>query len=368
MRMKVLHLGQAIGGLEVYIRNTCKYLPIDIEFVIVRGEADNSKPFFNIDKQLIIEYKIPLYRRINFINDVKAIWQAIKIVKAERPDIIHVHSAKGGLIGRIVGAVTGIKTLYTPHAFSFLSSKSRIIRWIYKLLERGTRFKTIVLACSKSERILALSQVGYKDENALEWSNSVPDARLTNNANDKPSQSFVCTIGRPSYQKNTSFLIDVVKTVVEVIPDFKLFVLGVGHHSPELDLVKKKIDELSLHENVVLKPWVDQKEVLEYVSSSKFYISTAKYEGLPLAIIEAMSLGKAIIASDVPGNVDCVEHNTNGFLLPLEVDVFAEKIIELWNLKEKREDYGSHSRTIYTTKFNIELRIDKLETIYRSLF
>jgi glycosyltransferase involved in cell wall biosynthesis len=366
--MKVLHLGQAIGGIDVYIRNICKYLPNDFEFVIIRGDADNSKPFFNIDKQLIFEYKIPLYRRISIINDVKSICQAIKIVKTEKPDIIHAHSAKGGLVGRIVGAVTGTKTLYTPHAFSFLSSKSWLIRWIYKLVERGTRFKTILLACSESEKIMAINQVGYKNGNALVWSNSVPDASLTYNSNDKFNQSFVCTIGRPSYQKNTTFLIEVVKKVVQEIPDFKLFILGVGHHSPELDLVKKKIDSLSLHENVVLKPWVNQKEVFKYVSSSKFYISTAKYEGLPLSIIEAMSLGKAIIASDVPGNVDCVKHDTNGFLLPLEVNVFAEKIIDLWFDNDKRVNFGNHSRTIYTAQFNIELRINKLETIYKNLF
>lgn len=60
-----------------------------------------------------------------------------------------------------------------------------------------------------------------------------------------------------------------------------------------------------------------------YVKNALFYLTTSRYEGLPLAVVETMSLGKCIVASDVLGNKDCVKDNYNGYLPPLQENLFA---------------------------------------------
>lgn len=110
---------------------------------------------------------------------------------------------------------------------------------------------------------------------------------------------------------------EVVKDVHILHPEVKFALLGVGYYSPELDRMKVKIAEYGLEEVISLFPWLDHKETLEYVNNSLFYLTVARYEGLPLAVIEAMSLGKAIVASDVAGNKDCVKDGYNGRLIPL---------------------------------------------------
>ena len=82
--------------------------------------------------------------------------------------------------------------------------------------------------------------------------------------------------------------------------------------------MKVKIAEYGLDKVIELSPWLSHKETLECVKNSMFYLTVARYEGLPLAVIEAMSLGKAIVASDVVGNRDCVEDGYNGRLLPFK--------------------------------------------------
>lgn len=173
--MKILHLGQLIGGLDVYIRNTVTYADDRFEYVIVHGKDDKSLPVIKNGKE-IKEYQIDLYRALNPINDTKAIIQAILIIRQEKPEIIHCHSAKGGVVGRIAGFVTRTKTAYTPHAFSFLSSESKIKRWVYLTLERIVKFDSYLLACSESERKMGIDVVHYREDHALVWSNSVPDA------------------------------------------------------------------------------------------------------------------------------------------------------------------------------------------------
>ena len=96
-----------------------------------------------------------------------------------------------------------------------------------------------------------------------------------------------------------------------------------------------------------------------------FYLTVSLYEGLPLSVIEAMSLGKAVVASDVTGNKDCVINGVNGYLLPFDADVFAQKIFELLKNEDRRKTFEINSRKIYLSKFQIEKQIFMLQTIYR---
>lgn len=181
----------------------------------------------------------------------------------------------------------------------------------------------------------------------------------------KPDK-YVCYIGRPSYQKNPLFLVEVAKDVHILHPEVKFDLLGVGYYSPELDSMKAKIAEYDLEEVISLFPWLDHKETLDHVKNSLFYLTVARYEGLPLAVIEAMSLGKAIVASDVVGNKDCVKDGYNGRLMPLEKDIFVKAICELVEDEAKRDLYGKNSRILFEQKFLITNRIQELEAIYQS--
>lgn len=173
--MKILHVGQMIGGLDIYIRNTIMYANQNFEYVIVRGKDDKNKPVIK-DGITIREYEIELYRALNPFKDLMAIYQTVKIIRKEKPDALHCHSAKGGVVGRIAGFITHTKTFYTPHAFSFLSSDSSLKRNIFLMVERMVKFDSYLLACSESERIIGMKEVHYDKKHALVWSNSVPDA------------------------------------------------------------------------------------------------------------------------------------------------------------------------------------------------
>lgn len=180
--MKILHLGQIIGGLDIYIRNSIIYAEGNYEYILVHGNKDNNKPIEKNGKK-VKEYGISLYRSLNPWNDLKAIVQAMRIIRKEHPDLIHCHSAKGGVVGRIAGFLTHTKTFYTPHAFSFLSTQSRVKKGVYVFIERVTKLDAFLLACSESEQMMGINIVHYNKEKAIVWNNAVPDAlnELENN-------------------------------------------------------------------------------------------------------------------------------------------------------------------------------------------
>lgn len=362
--MKILHIGQMIGGLDVYIRNSIVYnKEKDNEYIIVCGKDDKHQPVL-CNGIPVKERPISLFRSLNPVNDLKALIEAVKIIKEEQPDVIHCHSAKGGIIGRMAGWLTGVKTFYTPHAFSYLCTPSKLKRWVFLIIERLTRFKTYVLACSESEQEMAIKDVCYTKDHALVWHNAVPDASLEKGESIDISEPYACYIGRPCFQKNPLFLLDIIKSVKDKGCNLKFILLGVGYHSPELEAMKAKMHELGLEDTIRLEPWINHADCQEFVRKSLFYISTALYEGLPLAIIEAMANGKAIVASDVVGNMDCVRDGVNGYLLPLEADAYAEKIIQLVNDGELRKTMECESRKLFLKEFFIENRISYLQNKY----
>lgn len=369
--MKIMHVGQMIGGLDVYIRNSIVNNKDDsIEFVIVCGQEDKHQPVIRKGK-IIKEHPVSLYRSLNPIYDLTGLVQVVFWIMREKPDIIHCHSAKGGMIGRLAGWLTGTKTLYTPHAFSYLSTPSKLKRKIFLYMERLTKINTFLLACSESERQMGIQDVKYKQSHALVWHNAVPDALKivrTGIENVSSCGKYVCYIGRPCYQKNTLFLAEVMKKVKEQGCPLKFMLLGVGYYSSDLERLKAKIREYRLEEVITLEPWLSHTDCLKYVQQSAFYVTTSLYEGLPLSVIEAMSLGKAIVASDVAGNKDCVQDGINGYLVPLDVDMFARKVCLLWNDNQIRRKFEKASRRIFVSDFFIDKQIDKLCRLYTQLY
>lgn len=177
-------------------------------------------------------------------------------------------------------------------------------------------------------------------------------------------KQYIATVGRPSYQKNPFFFVDVIRGVHERHPDILFYLFGVGFHSPDLDAMKLRIKSYGLEDVVVLKEWIDHDTTMKYVENSVMYLTVSRYEGLPLAVIEAMALGKCIVASDVVGNIDCVRDGYNGRVLSLDVEVFVNVISDLLDSPEQIEVYGKNSRKLYEEEFDIKKRIGMLEDIY----
>lgn len=383
--MKILHIGNLKSGIDTYVRNTVALASDKFEFVIVNGADDNSKPYMRHGKQ-VKTYSIDMYRALNPVKDMKAVMQAIKIIKKEKPDLVHCHSAKGGVIGRFAAFFTGTKVVYTAHAFSFLSAESAKKKQVFLLLEKIAKLNSYLLACSGSERELGIKVVGFKEKKAFAWNNAVPDVdkgltRISqiswissqkNESSDLPvpkvGERYITSIGRPSYQKNPLFMVEVAHGIHLKHPDIKFYLLGVGFYSPMLEDMKKLIHQYDMDDTFYLLPWLSHEETLKYVKGSMLYFMTSLYEGLPISVIEAMALGKAIVASDVLGNKDCVKDGYNGYLLPLKEEVFVEKMNDLIENDEKRKEMEKNSRSYFETDFFIDNRIKALEDIYTEVY
>ena len=367
-KIKILHLFYLIGGVGTSIELIAKNTSNDeFEHVIINGATDANIPL--ADHQFKI-YHLKLDRDIKPIKDFQLVFQLIKICRKEKPDIIHAHSAKGGIIGKIAAMFTKTPCLHTPQAYSFLSTESSIKKKIYKGIERSLKFiPHKIVASSLSEAKRAVKELNYPEDRVITFPNAISPINKIPALNiDKTwPDEYICTIGRPSFQKNIELMIDVIDQIKKEKSNIHLVIMGVGSYSPNTRSVEEKIDRLNLQQNVTLLKWTSRNDIFSIINDAKLYISTARYEGLPYAVIEALALGKALVLSDADGNRDLVEEGKNGFLIfANNVDIYKQRIIDLLNYKDKREAFEKHSKWLFKEYFNIQHNIKNLETIYKT--
>ena len=281
--------------------------------------------------------------------------------------MIHCHSAKGGIIGRIVGRLLGINVLYTPHAFSYLSAESKWKRWFYLLIEKQfANINSILIPTSVSELNRGIKEVGYLPQNTKLFTNSIPQIKISKDTTifETRSNKYICSVGRPSYQKNTELMIRVLFEVRKTTP-IDLVIIGVGHHFDRLNSVKELITELNLNDCVTLLEWSEQKKVWHIIDQSQLYLSTSRYEGLPYSVIEALSLSKPCVVSDCDGNRDLIENEYNGFVIQNEnIEEYANKINLLLNDSKLLQRFSENATNCFNKNYDLNKNIPILEQIY----
>lgn len=367
-KIKIAHILHSVGGVDVSLRLIVENVnPELFENIIIHGKDDTTKPFLNKNKQIIKEFSTPIFREISITKDLKAIYQTYRILKKEQPNIIHAHSAKGGVIGRIVGKLLNINVLYTPQAFSYLSSESKIKKKMYLAIEKLFAFKnSYILASSNSEKERAIKEVNYPKQRVLLFNNCITPILEVKSNNLNLPDDYICTVGRPSYQKNIELMIKIFKEVRKE-KNISLVIMGVGHHSDKLTSVQELIHKLGLQDSVILLEWTSRESIFSIIKNSKLYISTARYEGLPYSVIESLALGKPVIVTDSDGNRDLVIDGYNGFVIKNENCIeFKKRIVEVLDSEKLNNYFSENSLKLFNDKFNINSNIESLEKIYLS--
>lgn len=367
-RVKIAHILHSVGGVDVSLRLILENLDSErFENIVIHGLKDTHNPFIDSEKNIIREYKTTIFRDISLYEDLKSIIDTYRILKKERPQIIHAHSAKGGVIGRVVGKLLNIKVYYTPQAFSYLSTQNKIKRIFFLLIEKALRFKNnYVIASSNSEKNRAQNEVCYNSDKIFLFNNCIsPIKVISKKTNDKNlPDKYICTVGRPSYQKNIELMINVLYEINKTV-DLNLVIMGVGHHVGQLESVKNLIIKLNMSDKVTLLDWTEREDVFDIISKSKLYISTARYEGLPYSIIESLALSKPCVVSNCDGNVDLIQNGYNGYVIEdNDIISFKNKILCLLNDEDELNKFSRNAYESFCNHYDISKNIKELEAIY----
>ena len=370
-KIKVLHVLNLVGGVEICFRQICENIDESIiETSVVCQKLVNKSKFVTSKGKEIIPFSIPITREINPILDSFSIIKLVSLINKIKPDVIHAHSAKGGVIARIASVFFKTKVLYTPHAFSYLSANNKLKRFLYVIIEKILRTKnTIILATSNSEKNQAIQTVGFDKKKVFVLKNAIDKKTVVvDKALEKTLKSkiYICTVGRPSFQKNLEMLIRVFEIVAQNNNNVHLFIIGAGEYSPRKEKIINMVNNKKLNTRITILPWISRKKVQTYIKNAKLYISASIYEGMPYSVIESMALSTPSVLTNTDGNRDLVIDKKSGYLVEIDDDVeMANKIIYLLNKNNLRNKFGSEAKKLFVQNHLLSDYLQKLTVYYQ---
>lgn len=314
---------------------------------------DNSMVYVSEIKENEVNLKnrnIEYYELKKF--NVKNIKNAIKIIK---PDIIHAHDIKSSIMAALL-ATKEIKVISHIHNNHENMRKINIKTCLYNMCCK--RFEKIIwVSKSAFEQYIFKGKINNKSVilyNVISREEIIEKVKLDSNIYDYD----IVYLGRLTYQKNPMKLLEIMSLIKEKYDDVKLAIIGEGDLKIEME---KYIKEKKLEKNITLFGFKDNP--YKILNDSKMMIMTSRFEGTPMAALEAMSLGKPIVSTPTDGLKDIVIPNETGFL--------SEDNREITNfiintLKDEKKLNGFSKNTIiqFNKICNIDEYINKINGIY----
>jgi glycosyltransferase involved in cell wall biosynthesis len=385
VRAKVIHVITRFdkGGSSENTFLTLQGLDKDkYEVILVRGLAEASH--MGAEEAAAVELNLreagkngvkviaipELVRDIHPLKDLKALFALIGVFKNEKPQIVHTHTSKAGILGRWAAFFAKVDIIiHTPHGHVFWGYFNKWKTACFIILER--------LSAAITDKIITLTEQEKKDHLRFKIA---PDKKFTvihsgidltafseariNAAAMRaklgipPEAIVVGTAGRLTPIKGQRYLLEAAARISPRTGDLFFVFLGDG----ELADALAGMSSLLGIKNALFLGW--RQDVPEVMSTFDIFVLPSLNEGMGKVLIEAMALGKPIVASNVGGIPDLVTHNHNGLLFPpANVAGLADSMNVLLHDPEKRAKMGEKGKDV-AADFGVEAMVQKVERLY----
>ena len=385
---KIVHIITRMdrGGSAQDMLHTCRELGRKYEIVLVHGLSLESR-MMDQEKESVergikeaIErgvkvIAIPsLVRRISPVQDLKALFSLWRLLIKERPYIVHTHTSKAGILGRLVAKLAGVPIIiHRPHGHVFYGHFGPLVSKFFLLTER--------LMARITDRMVALTQAERNDHTALSvfspekittiHSGVDIDQYMNVRANIAEKKRelglnskglVVGTVGWLLPIKGPMHLLKAMSNVWESHPETSLIFVGRGDLEMEL---KEEARRMGVSDKVIFLGWRDDIPAIMQVLD--VFVLASLNEGMGRVLVEAMAAGKPVVASRVGGILDLVKEGQNGYLFqPGDEKGLSLAIKKLLEDKSLRDEMGKRGREM-AQDFSVEKMIEKFEALYVSL-
>ncbi|MEM4283847.1 MAG: glycosyltransferase family 4 protein [Candidatus Caldarchaeum sp.] len=373
MRKKILQVVTLSewGGAQHIVYLLAKYLRSDYEITVAC--APGGLLIERLRELNIRVMEIPeLCRLPHPVKDLRALWKLYRLIRSERFDIVHTHSTKAGLLGRLAAACAKVPVIvFTAHGWAFSEGRPWLWRWFLAQAERLPAWLSTKIICvSEYDRQLALRfQVASREKlvvipNGLgaEPFCTLADKReLRTQLGASDAVGIVTMVGRLAPPKDFETLITAWEGLNA--PGWQLWIVGEG---PLRLRLEELIHAKGLDERI--KFLGERRDVPDILKASDIFVLTSRWEGMPLTLIEAMLAGLPVIATRVGGVPELVEDGVTGLLVPPKDALTLRSALErLLSSAETRQRMGEAGRHRALEHFTVEQMINRVRVLYHDL-
>jgi glycosyltransferase involved in cell wall biosynthesis len=297
-------------------------------------------------------------------------WKTVKrFIQTKQIDLVHAHGTRANSNILWASKSLNIPVIYTIHGWSFHPDQKTLVRKLRILGEKYLTAKsTLNISVSKS------NQQSGKDympsfqsvvvNNGINQTKFDP-AKTYRNVRDElqiaTNKLLVLFIARFTLHKQPLALIHAFAKALQQNPAMHLLMVGDGDQKQE---ALRLIDELQLKDHVTLESF--RQDVPDVLAAADIFVLPSLWEGLPIGLLEAMSMGKAIIASNVDGTSEIIKDGVNGRMVQTDnlVDNTAKALVELGSNAALRQTFQQQARNTVKERFNAAAMTKEIEHIY----
>lgn len=380
---KIVRVTTVTRSLRVLLGNQIDFIKDYYDIILVSNDENGDLQELSTNKNLPY-YHVELTRKITPIKDLKALIQLIKILKKEKPEIVHTHTPKAGLIGMIAAKVAGVKhRLHTVAGMPLLEAKGLKYK-ILVVLEKVTYIcSTKVYFNSKTLMKIVNDKKIYKINNKFKvigngstngvdinkfdknhYTNSYIET-LKNSEKINPSDVVFLFVGRIVKDKGVNELILAFKKLNAKYENIKLIMLG--RYENDLNpILKTTEEEINTNKNILFLGY--KKDVRPYFAISDIFVFPSYREGFPNVVMQAGAMSLPSIVTDINGSNEIIKDGYNGQIIPVKNAEALYEAMKDWYLKsDNLSNYKTQSREYIKTNFDQEFVSNKVLEEYNNL-
>lgn len=317
---------------------------------------------------------IPEFRRnIHPYRDWSSYRSLIALLRRLKPDIVHTHASKAGILGRWAAAKVGIPAVHTIHGASFHYGQSPWASWLYRELERNAARSTarfISVADAMTEQYVSAG-IAPRDNFVTISSGFDVDPFLTPPRDPavvrgelglRPEHIVIGKIARLFHLKGHDFVIAAAADVVAKVPNVRFLIVGDGLLRAEFE---QKIAAAGLTEHFVFAGLVPPTRIPELIHAMDIVVHTSLWEGLARVLPQGLIAGKPVVSYDVDGAREVVLPGETGYLLPPQsIGPLSQALIELAGDAALRQRLGMTGRARFADQFRHQTMTRRIRAVY----
>jgi glycosyltransferase involved in cell wall biosynthesis len=312
-------------------------------------------------------------------KDLVALVKLAHLIRRNRYQIVHTHTAKAGFLGRLAAAMAGSPIIvHTVHGVTFHEQIPPLQRGFYLALERlAARFTHQFVAVGEDVRnIYVRSGVGASRAYETIYSGMPLDAFLDAGRMDdgerervraslglEPHHRVVAMAARLEARKGHIYLFQAVQRVAPRHPDLRVLILGDGDLRPQLEW---QVQSLGL--SGVVRFLGHRSDLPRVLAACDVSVLTSLWEGLPRVLVQSAAAGRPILTFDVEGAWEVVRDGRNGFIVPSrDVTSFAARLETLLSDRDRARALGEAGRDHVSEQWTVETMLERLDRMYTRL-
>jgi glycosyltransferase involved in cell wall biosynthesis len=304
------------------------------------------------------------------LADMRALRSLDRTLARDPVDVIHCHSSKAGVIGRLLGARRGIPVVYSPHCFAFLRDLGPLSRAAPALVERMLAPLTSAYVCvCESERRAAMKLALAPPERMHRIYNGVPnplpeagpERALLEFKGDGVLVGAVTVLRR---QKRLDVLIDAIPAVLARVPQARFAIIGNGPMQAKLR-ERAKANGLTEDPRFAFFGFTPPSD--RYMGALDLYVLSSAWEAMPVGVLEALSWGVPQVVTDVGGTIEAVTSETGRLVAPKQPGALADAIAGMLGDPHLRARAQAASRERHRTMFDAERMVSETVGVYRGV-